>query len=358
MKSIFISDLHLTNFKKDKLDKETMMSEKLSYIKKNLYKCIDLYREKQCDNIVIAGDVFNDKEVLYGPSLNTFQQWLEDVKNEKIQLIIIQGNHDSVNYDDPSFSLLNFLTTYENVTVVYDYYVQENCIFTGYKKEEEYIELLSRIIETYGESENMTLIGHFDINGARLSNGAFSHARLNLKSLGKYFKTIISGHIHKPQIIQYNYKGEDDGNFIYIGSPIQINWGEKDEKKRLIYFDSNTHKYESIPCDFKNHTVIKIENKEDLQNIETLLENIDMENSVVKIISSIEIPDEDVRNKISDKNVSLFIDTAVARKRDVENAISLSDTDIEKYRKYMEIKKIPKEDRDKYIEVLFKYNII
>jgi DNA repair exonuclease SbcCD nuclease subunit len=355
LKSIIISDIHLSGYKKDKLHPESLLPERLHYIKKNLGLVVEKYHEYKADNIVILGDIFDDKDLLYSKSANIFQEFLMDT--QEIPIIIVQGNHDSKDYENPEESLLNIFSNYPNVDIVYNYQKYDNIIFMGYKKNQRFIETMNDIMESYqpGMEEDMILFGHFDLNGAQLSNGAFLNAPVKLKDLSNYFSFIISGHIHKPQELDYKYKNEIPSKFIYVGSPIQTNWGERGEDKRILFFDSETLKYEEIPTYYKKHKVFKIETDEDLDLLKQVKEESLDEDTHIRVVSNLDFSDED-KKVLKENNVTLFIDKKIERERSVN--INLSDSEEDKLKKYLEYKNVIKDKWDNYISTLGKYEII
>lgn len=355
MKSIIISDIHLSGYKKDRIHPETLLPERLHYIQMNLELVINKYHEYKADNIIILGDVFDDKDLMYSKSANIFQDFL--IQAQDIPIIIIQGNHDSKDYDNPEESLLNIFSNYKNVDIIYNHAKYDNIIFTAYKPTNTFIELMSDVIESYqpGYEEDMILFGHFDLNGAQLSNGIYLNAPIKLKDLSNYFSFIISGHIHKPQEFDYLYKNEKPAKFIYVGSPIQTNWGERGEEKRILYFDSETLNYEEIPTYYKKYKVFKIEKEEDLSLLEEIKNEEVNDDTQIRVISALDIKDED-KKILKDKNITLFIDKQLERERNI--SINLSDSEQDKLKKYLEYKNILEEKWDEYLQVLGKYEII
>ena len=86
MKLIHLSDLHL-----GKRVNEFSMTEDQKYI---LNQIVTIVGEEQPEAVLIAGDVY-DKSVPSAEAVELFDEFLVQLANQKTQVFIISGNHDS-----------------------------------------------------------------------------------------------------------------------------------------------------------------------------------------------------------------------------------------------------------------------
>ena len=107
-------------------------------------------------------------------------------------------------------------------------------------------ELVRNIRKIPKEYKYRILVIHTDLHGALSTDGRETGTTENIpKDLGKFFKgfdLVVSGHIHKPQIIVPNH--------VYmIGAPQQQNRGDKNcQMGYWILYDNLTMKF--IPTDY------------------------------------------------------------------------------------------------------------
>lgn len=86
MKFVHLSDLHL-----GKRVNEFSMIEDQAYI---LKKILGIIREEKPDAVLIAGDVY-DKSVPSVEAVGLFDDFLKQLARQKVEVLIISGNHDS-----------------------------------------------------------------------------------------------------------------------------------------------------------------------------------------------------------------------------------------------------------------------
>ena len=77
------------------------------------------------------------------------------------------------------------------------------------------------------------LISHFGLSEGILNSGMSIVSDLSISDLDGRYRYVLLGHYHKPQSIK---KATID--LYYVGSPIQIDWGEKNEEKRFLVVDT------------------------------------------------------------------------------------------------------------------------
>lgn len=237
MKILITADLHIKESYRGREvrleDFDTLLQELGSICQNN-----------SIERIIILGDFFHSlspfirKDTLqYG---KTFVRNLLPIS----PVLILTGNHDLFR----GRSYLDVLSE-EGVDVISEPAIIEmdGCkmgfIPYGY---EQLAKEISREVD-------VTLM-HADIKDAVLSTGKVMEEGISSHELLSPF--VFNGHIHKPQKV---------GNIICVGSPMQHDFSESGENKRIIVFDTSTKKIESIPIlSCPNFEVIEIKKKSDL----------------------------------------------------------------------------------------------
>jgi DNA repair exonuclease SbcCD nuclease subunit len=320
VKYIFIADLHLSAFSSESMVEG--LPEKLYYKIKVLENILS---ENDVENIMILGDIFHTKSIIHSIALNTFAKFLE--KNKDRNFIMLNGNHDSSSRTGDGVSALKSLEWIPNVTVMYDAKAIDDILLVPWNPKN----MLETIKVNSGKCRY--LASHFGLNEASLSNGISIVSDIGLKDLISYDKVFL-GHYHSPQSV---------GNVTYIGSVIQEDWGEKNEEKRYIIFDTETGEHQSIPTKgYKKHIELDLSknNKFDVvQKAKELLE----EGNIVRMKTT-EVMD------MSDTDIQCRVISEVQEditNRGLTTSMSLKD----KMKKYLEIRNIPEELHDIYLEI-------
>jgi DNA repair exonuclease SbcCD nuclease subunit len=128
----------------------------------------------------------------------------------------------------------------------------------------------------------------------------------------------------------------------YTGSPIQLDWGEKNEEKRFLIVDSETLEVESIPTTgYKKYLEFDVNENNKTEILEQAKELRDKGHHV-KLVTTEKLDfGEDMKSINVVENVE----------EDITNrGITSSMNEKDKNLKYMEIKGIPEEERDAYLK--------
>lgn len=323
MKKLFTADIHLSLYQSDKL--KNGISQRLSDIFNSLNQMVKYARDNEIKEIVIGGDLFNDKNLVYTKPYTMFIDFLEE--NRDITFRIISGNHDMDSSSDDQVSLVKTVRGSNVIGIVKSAQFQ-NVTYIPYTK---------NIAEEIKIAEaNDILISHFGLNEAQLSSGISIVSDVSLKDLTK-FKLVLLGHYHKAQQIKTHKT-----NVYYVGTPFEKDWNEKHQIKRFLVYDTETLQVESVPLvGYTKHVELLIENKEDRQEILKQYKELKEEGNHVRI-----------KNK-TDENIEdddIYVINEI--ERDITNrGLNLSMTTEQKLKKYIEIKsnEIPKSEIEKYL---------
>ena len=188
---------------------------------------IDFYNQvlSHCnsgDTVLHLGDVFDNRKGQTDLCLKTFYNILNKFKTRNVEIVVIPGNHDKTNYLS-ELSYLNVYESFENFKLIDDFYLDDDgYAFLPFFNSKVYLEKLQKLTK---RGEIFVLFTHIGIDG-----GINNNVKVESDVFQDYFRSIVkvvSGHYHN-----YNKFGK----FEYIGSSIQHNFGET-EDKWVYYLD-------------------------------------------------------------------------------------------------------------------------
>ena len=325
MKLTFTADLHLSGFVSDLTDPTTDLPERLSEKKKVLYNIIEEMKKRGSNHLVIAGDLLHNKSVIYSLAQSVLLDFIRD--NRDIEFRIIDGNHDLSGKGRKIVSALKCLDLEPNVKRV-----QFDSIEIT-KEDHVYIPYSIDLVKHVRENSGNVLISHFGLNEAVLNCGASIVSDVSLKDLVGRYKYAFLAHYHTPQDII-----REDIKLYYMGSITQTDWGEKNEEKRFLIFDTETGEVESILTKgYKKRYELLItnENKQEvLQYARELRSNGDY--VILKKTEKVETSDISKEFAVIDKT----------EKSISARGISTSMSEKAKIERYIEVTEIPQEDRE------------
>lgn len=214
-------------------------------------------------DIIITGDVFDEPKP-HPSFIVIFIDWLKKISIEGIKIHIIMGNHDFFRTGTHQVSPLDIISTVEidNCFVYKDLstFIINNTAFTllPFRDRKSFLtisnstslEILKSHIDYEENSIPLTytkvLVGHMALEGSipvgneidDLSNEIF--CPLDMFSNYDY---VWMGHVHKYQVLQQS------PYLAHIGSMDISNFGESDQKKYIIIYDTdnNIHSKIEIP---------------------------------------------------------------------------------------------------------------
>ena len=96
------------------------------------------------------------------------------------------------------------------------------------------------------------VLGHLEVKGFEMFNGAFADSGLD-KKLFRRFEKVLSGHFHKKS---------DDGHIFYLGSQYEFVWNDYNCQKGFHILDTETRELEYIKNPFTIHEKIYYNDEE------------------------------------------------------------------------------------------------
>lgn len=203
----------------------------------------EIYDENRCNALWDLGDTTDDRTAIPIPTLTSISTGLSyyDFSEWNIKLI---GNHEqylrSPEYDVGSIFRHVFHIP-QKETVYAKIFGNVAVICASYDESPDFLSRLVNIINEHKFAKKKVLVlGHLLLTGTSMPSGV-AKAGLPVNLFGGI--TAMLGHIHKPQ--------ELGSNIVYLGSPFQQNFGERDENKRLaiVEIDGKNFKIRYLPLD-------------------------------------------------------------------------------------------------------------
>lgn len=225
---------------------DTHLSLKTSKINQQIYnQAIDLAKSLNVKAIYHGGDVFTSRKQQPLDNLTSFSDILNKFKSNDIDLYVIPGNHDKVNYTSER-SYLDVYDWHTNCTIFPRYGLHENngvnVWFVPYFQEGEiYLQYLNSVKQSMNVSHINVLITHIAINGVRNNDGTLVDQGIHPDCF-EQFDFVYVGHYHDKSTINSTIQ--------YVGSAYQSNYGENTDKGFTVLYDDGS-------CSFVNSTFPK-----------------------------------------------------------------------------------------------------
>lgn len=336
MKRLFTADIHFSAYSQDQMDNETGLPERLSSIKNTLYYMADYCVENNIPEFVMGGDLMHNKSVIYSIAQKILKDFMFYYRG-KLTFHILTGNHDLSGKGKEAISSLEFLDFVDDADWIstnacYNKIVLGNASLIPYS-----YDMVDEIKKN--ESKSEILISHFGLSEGILNSGISIISKISTQDLiNAGYKLVLLGHYHKPQELIV----KDQILIYYVGSPIQLDWGEKGDEKRFLIYDDETLQVESVPLEgYKKYIemVITGENKDQIIQDARIARKA---GHYVKILKNEDVNTQDIEDEFA------VVDKT---EKDITNrGIGLGMTEEERFKRYLEIQGIPEEEHDEYME--------
>lgn len=275
-KYLFITDTHFHMFTEFSKPDEEYGNDRFREQMEVLQKAIDLAREHDA-TLVHGGDIFHKRGSVSTEVFNhVFKVF---AKNKDVEVILLRGNHDSVNNSLYSDSSIVPFEALDNVRVV-DNILRlggevSNILFVPYGQESD--EMKAHMREPLrGKHEDpftgtRILFGHFGVNGAVSGTSSYKlGGEFTLEDIhADDYDYILLGHYHKRQMLNGN------PNHIYGGALMQQSFSDEGYQPGAhlltIHEDKTKNTLEFIPIKSRMFTTISGNNIPD--NLDEIMEN-------------------------------------------------------------------------------------
>jgi len=330
IKFIFTGDIHLSKYSNDKINSESNLPERLHDINMVLYQMANYAVKNSIENIVISGDIFHNKSIIHSLAMNLFLFFIRSYKN--LNFIIIDGNHDLSGKGADVVSALSCLDSESNVTRISQPTKIDSIMYIPYTYD---------MIDIIKNNTGDYLISHFGLNEGVLNSGISVVSDVKLSDLIGRYGTVLLSHYHKSQEIL-----RDDIRLYYVGSLIQLDWGERDDNKRFLVVDTETGEIESILTHgYKKHYEFSVTvlNREEILREARQLKEQGHHINLVKTDNDVIV--DDIKNEFN------IVDKTI---RDITNrGLTTGMSTEEKLKKYLEIKEISEDQLNDYLSIGF-----
>jgi DNA repair exonuclease SbcCD nuclease subunit len=339
MRFAFFADVHLSKYSQDQIEDETNLPERLHSIKSALNEVATYCIENIIEYVFIGGDLLHGKSIIYAIAQEIMIEYFEEYgRNMMIQFYVLDGNHDISGKGNEVVSALTPLRNIYGVRwIKFDetYHIKDDTVSKNDILFVPYSYNMSNIIKS---NKARILISHFGLSEATLNSGTSIISDISVKDLQGRYELVLLGHYHKPQQII-----KDDISIYYAGSLIQLDWGEKGDEKRFLVIDSDTLDVQSIPLtNYKKHVEIEVTASNREEAIRTAKQAKESGDHVKVIMKElVDLSDLKDEFNIVDKTEHDITD------RGITSSMSLDD----KLRKYLEIKEIPDDKKELYLQL-------
>jgi len=212
-------------------------------------------------DIIIAGDIFHNRHEIGVNTIHCAYEFFDILK--KYNIVAITGNHDCYYKDKSDINSISILDGYKNVTIYKELQTQN---ING--------KVFAFCPWGVGIEEVPpcdVLIGHFEILNFKMNAHKVCDHGLESEALLDKAKLIISGHFH----CRDHRKYKNNRSILYLGSPHELDFGDRDQVKGFTILDTDDLSVELIENNVTpKHKKIKIS---DLLDGKVALENISEE---------------------------------------------------------------------------------
>ena len=231
MKIAILNDTHMGLRNSNRI----FENELLKFFFEVFFPYLEHYKIK---DIIIAGDVFDDRRSMNIRTLNTARQFFDYLEQKEIRTFITPGNHDLYfkSKIEPN-SVQPLIEHYKNI-----FYIGEptDVTYEGVKfllvpwicDENEDLAL-----DKFKNSDAKILVTHADIQGSQHVPGIISQHGYPT-DLFDHFYMVLNGHIHTRS--SFN-------NIVNLGVQYQQNWSDLNQVKGFHVFETETMNLEFIP---------------------------------------------------------------------------------------------------------------
>lgn len=253
---LIFSDLHCHCHKRS--------NDRLEDCLKALNWVFDVAEENNITNILFGGDLYHDRQKIEVYTYQrTFETLAKRLYSKKFNLYLLLGNHDLWFNDKTTISSVVPLSSLPGVKIIAqpERIDIAGCYWDFIPFTHNPIETLSVLKEKEGKQQYA--LGHIAVDGAVLHGT--HHADVSIEhdgdmvsispSLFNNYDMTFLGHYHAEQKMNDSLE--------YIGSPLQLSFGEAFQEKHLIIFNGITKEKRYVINDFSpKHLIISLKDKD------------------------------------------------------------------------------------------------
>ena len=332
MKLAVTADIHFSAYAQDMI--VDGLPERLGSIKNAITGMIDECEKRGVYDIAFAGDICHNKSIIHTTAQDVMLDIFQQRQYQDFRFYVIDGNHDLSGKGSDSVSALKSLETIGNVRWV-SYQSKGEIVHQIENGEVSMMPFFPGMEDHIKNIKSKIFISHFGLNEGLLSSGISVPSKIKASDL-KHFKLVVLGHYHLPQSMK-----SETTQIYYTGSPIQLDWGEKNEEKRFLILDTESLEVESVPTTgYKRYLEFEVDKKNKTKVLKEAKKLRD-DGHHVKLVTT-----EKLEIKEDMKNINIVQNV----EEDITNrGITSGMDEVAKLRKYLEIKEIPEEEHEAYL---------
>jgi DNA repair exonuclease SbcCD nuclease subunit len=262
-KVLLATDLHVHPHKRK--------IERLEDCLKVLEWIFETAREQNIDTILFGGDLLHDRQKI---EVYTYQRLFETLKRNltgNLKLYLLLGNHDLWFNDNTSISSVVPFSSLPGVVII-DQPTRLNLKGVNWDFipfTHDPITAVENLKKQPGSAQYC--LGHIALDGAILHGTHTAEVSIEhdgdmvrvSADLFAHYKTVIFGHYHCAQKINDVVE--------YLGSPLQLSFGEANQPKYIMMLDCATHEKTYIENTFSPKHLVLRQNELEKHNLQEIL---------------------------------------------------------------------------------------
>jgi len=242
MRLLIFSDLHAHAFRPCS---EILPSGRNSRLQDTLNVLEQIYhicKTESIEGILCGGDLFHARSVLNVATFNDVYEAVAKIKSIVDFFIMIVGNHDQSNKLGTIYSTKTFNAVIDVIDSPCWRVGAVNVLAIPYTDDKESILKAISLPRPGNNGSPFLMLGHFGISGAE-PGANFVLKTIDLPTLADLkpteFTQIFLGHYHMPQELLSNVR--------FVGAPMQHNWGDINQDRGVIIYDTESEACEKVP---------------------------------------------------------------------------------------------------------------
>jgi DNA repair exonuclease SbcCD nuclease subunit len=201
-------------------------------------------KERNIKDIINAGDIFHNRHEIGVNTIHAAHNFFDILKD--FNIVAITGNHDCYYKDKSDINSIAILSK-NNINVFQELHAET---INGQK-----IVFCPWGVEVKDIPRCDILVGHFEIISFRMNQHKVCDHGVDTNNLLDKAKIIISGHFHYREHRKY----PNNKSILYLGSPFELDFGDRDQVKGVSILDTDTLDIEFIENNLTpKHKKIKI----------------------------------------------------------------------------------------------------
>jgi len=182
-------------------------------------------QENNIQDIIIAGDIFHNRHEIGVNTIHAAHKFF-DILSE-FNIVAITGNHDCYYKDKSDVNSITILNN-KNITVLQELrtidFNNRKFVFCPW----------GTSIDSIPKGD--IIVGHFEITNFKMNQHKICDHGIATESLLDKGKLIVSGHFH----FREHRKYANNRSILYLGSPYELDFGDRDQLKGVTILDTDT----------------------------------------------------------------------------------------------------------------------